>query len=259
MQEHQLTERQACKTIGISRSVLRYHKVRPDDSEIKQALLDLAKQKPTWGLGKMVAYLRAQSRTWNHKRIGRVYRSLRLNITHRTKKRLPKREKQPLVLPESINQSWSMDYMRDSLMNGRPFRTLNIMDDFSREVLGIEISTCLPTGRVIQTLDGIVAQRGCPKQIRTDNGPEFLSRQLRRWAQEHQVCISYIQPGKPVQNAYIERFNRTYRTEILDAYVFESLDEARYLTDQWMIEYNTQRPHEALTNLPPRLYAELYG
>lgn len=258
MQEHKLSERQACQTIEISRSVFRYHKRRSEDNELKQTLVDLARCKPAWGLGKMVAYLKQQGQPWNHKRIGRVYRALRLNITVRSKKRLLKREKQPLVVPSTINQSWSMDYMRDSLMNGRPFRTLNIIDDFNREVLGIEIDTSLPALRVTRVLDDIVAVRGYPKQIRTDNGPEFLSGQLTRWAQEHQVGLVYIQPGKPVQNAYIERFNRTYRDEVLNVNVFISLDEARKLTDQWIRDYNTVRPHEALDNLTPCLYTSQY-
>jgi putative transposase len=259
MQEHQITERQACEIVGIGRSVLRYQKRRPDDSELKQTLLDLAKSKPTWGLGKMVAYLKQQNQPWNHKRIRRVYCSLRLNITVKTKKRLPKREKQPLDIPGTRNQSWSMDYMRDSLMNGRPFRTLNIIDDYNREALGIEIGTSLPAGRVIQLLNSLVTMRGYPKQIRTDNGPEFVSHQLTRWAQDHQVRLVYIQPGKPVQNALIERFNRTYRGEVLDANVFINLDEARDLTDRWIQEYNTQRPHESLENLAPCQYSALYG
>jgi putative transposase len=158
-------------------------------------------------------------------------------------------------VPEQSNQSWSLDFMSDSLSNGRAFRTLNILDDYNREALWIEVDTSIPAERVIRVLDVLRLWRRTPRQIRMDNGPELISQRLAEWAQEHHVELAHIQPGKPAQNAYIERFNRTFREEVLDAYVFDDLQEARAITDQWLQEYNTLRPHEALQGLTPHQYA----
>jgi len=160
-----------------------------------------------------------------------------------------------LVQPEAANQSWSLDFMSDSLSSGRAFRTLNIIDDFNREVLWIEIDTSLPAERVIRTLDMIASWRGYPKQIRMDNGPELISQKMAQWADDHSVELAFIQPGKPSQNAYVERFNRTFREAVLDAYLFSSLHEVRDITEEWIEEYNAIRPHEALGNLSPYQYA----
>lgn len=241
--------------LNLSRSVLRYQGKRPGDSEIEKELLDLAAWKPRWGLGKMLAYLKRAGRTWNHKRIRRVYCTLRLNLRTKPHKRLPTRIRQPLVQPEHANQSWSLDFMSDSLASGRAFRTLNILDDYNREALWIEVDTSLPAERVIRVLETLITWRGCPCQIRTDNGPELISHRLEQWAQEHKIFLTHIQPGKPAQNAYIERFNRTFREDVLDAYLFSSLSEIRDIAKQWLEEYNAIRPHEALRGLSPYQYA----
>jgi putative transposase len=259
MQTYGLSERQACKMLNLSRTVFRYQRKRPDDSEIKHALLELAESKPRWGFGKMLDYLQQQQYTWNHKRIRRVYCALHLNLRVKKKKRLPKRVAQPLCVPEKANQSWSMDFMRDSLISGCVFRTLNIIDDYNREALCIEIDTSLPAVRVIRVLERLVALRGCPKQIRMDNGPEFISHRLEDWANDRQIISDFIEPGKPAQNAYIERFNRTYREEVLDANVFGSIDEVRMITLEWLEEYNGIRPHEALKGLSPYQYVLQYA
>ena len=162
---------------------------------------------------------------------------------------------QPLVQPEKANQSWSLDFMSDSLASGRAFRTLNILDDFNREALWIEVDTSLPSERVIRVLEMLIDWRGRPKQIRMDNGPELISQRLKNWAEERQIILAHIQPGKPAQNAYVERFNRTFREDVLDAYLFDSLSEVREITELWLEEYNTIRPHEALQGLPPYQYA----
>jgi len=145
--------------------------------------------------------------------------------------------------------------MSDSLASGRAFRTLNILDDFNREALWIEVDISLPAERVIRVLEMLIDWRGNPKQIRMDNGPELISGRLKIWAEEHQIILVHIQPGKPSQNAYVERFNRTFREDVLDAYLFDSLDEAREITEEWLEEYNAIRPHEALQGLPPYQYA----
>lgn len=204
----------------------------------------------------MYAYLRNQQGiSWNHKRVYRVYCEMNLNLRVKPKKRLPKREAKPLDQPASANLSWSLDFTSDSLSCGRTFRTLNIIDDFNREVLWIEVDTSLPALRVIRTLEMIASWRGYPKQIRLDNGPELISHKLVQWANAHEVELAFIQPGKPTQNAYIERFNRTFREDVLDAYLFSSLREVRDITEEWMEGYNTTRPHEALGNLSPFQYA----
>lgn len=257
MQEHKLSERQACQMLNLSRSVHRYRAKKPDDSELRQVLQELAAWKRRWGLRKMTDYLKNQGYAWNHKRIRRVYCEMGLNLRVKPKKRLPAREPQPLLQPDSANQSWSLDFMSDSLASGRAFRTLNILDDYNREALWIEIDTSLPAERVIRVLEMLIAWRGCPKQIRMDNGPELISHRLKNWAEEHQIMLAHIQPGKPAQNAYIERFNRTYREDILDAYLFDNLNEVRDITEQWLEDYNAIRPHEALQGLSPYQFASL--
>ena len=256
MEAHQASERRACRILGLNRAGFRYQAKKSDDSEIQEQLCKLAERKPRWGFKKMFAYLRNQQGFgWNHKRVYRVYCEMKLNLRVKPKKRLPAREKKPLRIPERSNQSWSLDFMSDSLSNGRAFRTLNIIDDFNREVLWIEIDTSLPAERVIRTLDMIAAWRGYPKQIRLDNGPELISRKMAQWAEGNNIELAFIQPGKPAQNAYIERFNRTFREDVLDAYLFSSLHEVREITEAWIEEYNAVRPHEALDNLSPYQYA----
>ena len=188
-----------------------------------EALQDLAFKHPTYGFRKLFAYLRRSGKTWNHKRVYRVYKLLKLNKKRRGKRRLPTRVKQPLAQQNTINQSWSMDFMSDSMVGNRKFRTL----------------------------DRIIEQRGKPVAIRTDNGPEFTSKDLELWSIDKGIKLQFIQPGKPMQNGFIERFNRLYREAILDAYLFFDLNEVRILTEEWIEEYNNHRPHESLNNLTP--------
>lgn len=157
----------------------------------------------------------------------------------------------PLSEPGQANVSWSLDFMSDSLESGRTFRTLNILDDFNREGLWIEIDTSLPAERVVRILEMLALWRGYPQQIRIDNGPELISARLADWARQNHVELAFIQPGKPAQNAYIERFNRTYREDVLDAYLFDSIQEVQAITQDWLEEYNAVRPHDALGGLPP--------
>ena len=204
----------------------------------------------------MFRWLRKNGYEWNHKRVYRVYCELALNLRIKPKKRLPSRNPIPLHQPEQPNDFWSMDFMSDSLTNGRKFRTLNVIDDFNRESLSIEIDYSLPSERVVRTLDQIAAWRGYPKFLRVDNGPELISQVLSNWAKKYGVNIDYIQPGKPAQNGYIERFNRTYREDILDQYLFSNLDEVRDLTENWMMMYNGERPHSSLGYQSPWEFLE---
>jgi putative transposase len=187
-------------------------------------------------------------------RLYRVYKALRLNMKRKAKRRLPARIKAPLVVPARPNEIWSADFMADALWSGRRFRTFNVLDDFNREALRIEVDTSLPAARVVRALDQLIEIRGRPQVLRSDNGPEFISEALARWARRHGVELRFIQPGKPMQNGYVERFNRTYREEVLNCYVFETLGEVRRMTVEWLTRYNEQRPHESLGNLSPRQY-----
>lgn len=240
----------ACKLISLSRSQF-YYQSKKDDRDVIEALQELAFKHPSYGFRKLFAYLRRSGKAWNHKRVYRVYKLLKLNRKRRGKRRLPARVKQPLTQQSLINKSWSMDFMSDSMVGNRKFRTLNVMDDCSREVLAIEIDTSLSAKRVIRTLERIIEQRGKPTAIRTDNGPEFTSKDLELWSLDKGIIIQFIQPGKPMQNGYIERFNRLYREAVLDAYLFFNLNEVRILTDEWIDEYNNKRPHESLGNMTP--------
>jgi putative transposase len=255
IQEHGISERQACRILDVSRTVYRYQAKRSEDGPIREALQGIAQRKPSWGFRKMVDYLAQQRTGWNHKRIRRIYRDLGLNLRIKPRKRLPARNPLPLVQPERANQCWSLDVMSDSFAGGRTFRTLNILDDFNREVLWIEVDTSLPGDRVIRVLEMIASWRGYPGRIRMDNGPELISNALFNWAKKKGVELAHIQPGKPAQNAYIERFNRTFREDILDAYLFETMEEVREVVGPWIEEYNAIRPHESLQGLSPYQFA----
>ena len=218
------------------------------------ALTVAAERYPRYGFKKLFQVLRRQGKSWNHKRVHRIYCLLKLNFRRKGKQRVPVRNPVPLVTPEAMNQSWSIDFMHDALVCGRRFRTFNVVDDFNREALALEIDLNIPAQRVVRVLDRIVANRGYPLKMRMDNGPELVSLTLAQWAEEHGVMLDFIRPGKPTQNAFIERFNRTYRTEILDFYLFRTLNEAREITERWLAEYNGERPHESLNNLTPEEY-----
>lgn len=237
--------------MGISDSVYRYQPDPARDDAVIAGLQQAVAQYPAYGFSLLFKILRRWGHRWNHKRVHRIYCRLNLNKRRRGKKRLPNRAPVSLKAPETINGCWSLDFMCDSLFCGRRFRTLNIVDDFSREALTIEIDVGLSAERVQRVLDRVVAWRGYPSKLRMDNGPEFISTILADWAEDHTVNLEFIQPGKPTQNAYIERFNRTYRDEVLNMYVFKTLSEVRTITEEWLDQYNEERPHEALGDLTP--------
>lgn len=249
--DYGLSVARACRLTGLARSQF-YYRSRKDDSELITALQDLADAHPTYGFRKLLAYLKRDGRRWNHKRVYRVYKLLKLNKKKKGKRRLPARVKQPLLQQAELNSSWSMDFMSDSLASGTRFRTLNVIDDCNREALAIEIASSISSKRVVRALEQLIDWRGKPAAIRVDNGPEFTSADFTCWCRENGISIRYTQPGKPMQNGFVERFNGSYRREVLDAYLFIELEEVRELTEQWMEEYNTRRPHEALGNLTPK-------
>lgn len=246
IKDHGVSIRQGCKTVGLPRSTYSYERVKKDDDELIDELQKLVEKHPGIGFWQCYHRLRGRGFTYNHKRVYRVYTKLGLNIRRRARKRLPARAKQQLFAPDGPNQVWSLDFMHDSLWDGRCFRLLNIIDDYNRQVLRIETDTSLPALRVIRVLEQLRESRGLPKMIRVDNGPEFISAKLDQWCKQNKVTLAFIQPGKPTQNAYIERFNGSIRKELLSAYVFKTLDEVREKAQQWADDYNYERPHRSL-------------
>lgn len=231
-----------------------YHPDGSKDDAVISEIQAIVERCPAYGFSKVFAVLRRAGQPWNHKRVYRIYCALNLNLRRKGKKRLPSRYPDPLVVPVDMNQCWSIDFMSDSLFCGRRFRTFNVVDDYNREALAIEVDLSLPSVRVVRVLERIVAWRGYPAKIRMDNGPEFIAVTLADWADKHGIQLEFIKPGKPTQNSYVERFNKTYRTEVLNMYAFRRLSEVREITDHWVREYNEERPHDSLGNLTPREY-----
>jgi putative transposase len=251
---------QACDVFGLSETVYYYKaKTKCEDSTIEDELRSLAEVHTNWGFWMMFYHLRLNQHAWNHKRVYRVYKSMKLNMRRKYKRRLPARVKEPLLQPLMPNITWSMDFMHDSLQFGKTFRSFNVIDDFNREALNITIDTSLNSNRVIRELNQLIDWRGKPEKIRVDNGPEFIANAMETWAKDNEIELQFIQKGKPQQNGYIERFNRSYRTEILDAYAFESLKQVRTLTQAWMWSYNNERPHSALKYHTPTQFMLKYG
>lgn len=213
------------------------------DQPVIDRLNDVVAKHSRWGFWKCYYWMRQRGDKYNHKKVWRVYKVLRINLPRRKKKRLLQRVAQSLNVELQPQLMWSMDCMSDSLYHGRRFRTLNVIDDGVREALAIEVDTSLPTGRVIRVLEQISESSPLPKQIRVDDGPEFISSKLLAWCEEKEIFLHYIQPGKPTQNASIGRFNRSMRREVLDAHLFGSLTEVREIVHEWMTSYNGERPH----------------
>lgn len=219
-----------------------------------EVLQDLVAAHPRRGFWKYYDRMRLDGHPWNHKRVHRVYCALRLNLPRRAKRRVPPRFRQTLLAPTRLNEIWAIDFMHDALYDGRRFRTFNVLDEGNREGLAIEVGTSLPASRILRVLSQLVALYGRPNRLRLDNGPELTSQALTEWCAQRGIGLQYIQPGKPVQNAFIERFNRTYREEVLNAYLFHSTHEAQQLSDAWLVDYNERRPHDALGRVPPLTY-----
>jgi len=254
IKERGVSQRQAYKAVSLPRSSGAYKRRQKPDEAVIDELNKLVEKHAAIGFWQSFHRLRLKGFAWNHKRVYRVYTKLHLNIRRRSKKRLPARVKQTLYQPENINQVWSIDFMNDTLWDGRKFRLLNIIDDYNREVLAIETDTSLPTIRVIRVLEYLKEFRGLPAMIRLDNGPEFISHKLDLWCRENKIMLVFIQPGKPMQNAYVERCNGNIRKELLNVYVFKSLQEVRLKAEEWMEDYNCSRPHKSLGYVPPADY-----
>lgn len=247
------TVRHACDTFGVSQTCYRYQPRLVSENEvIADWLVRLTHNQRNWGFGMCFLHLRNVKRFgWNHKRVYRIYRELELNLRIKPKHRTVREKPEPLAVPATINQTWSMDFMHDQLSDGRNFRLFNVLDDFNREGLGIEVDLSLPAPRVIRALDQIIEWRGQPMMIRCDNGPEYLSHALQAWAAQRGIGLQYIQPGKPQQNAYIERFNRTVRYDWLAQLLFSSIEEVQESATRWLWTYNHERPNMALGGITP--------
>ena len=249
----------ACRAFEISETCYRYSPILNDENEdIADWLERLTENKRSWGFGLCFLYLRnAQGYGWNHKRVYRIYCELELNLRIKPKKRLKRDKPEPLAVPEVPNDTWSMDFMADQLADGRSIRTLNVLDDFNREGLCIEVDFSLPAERVVRSLNQIIEWRGKPQAIRVDNGPEYISGTLMEWAEKQGVRLEHIQPGKPQQNAYIERYNRTVRGEWLSQYIFETIEEAQDHATEWLWTYNNERPNMGIGGVTPAMKLKL--
>lgn len=253
VRERSVSVAAACRTFGISQSCYRYERILSEENaEIADWLVRLTTTHRAWGFGLCYLYLRnVKGFHWNHKRVRRIYRELELNLRIKPKRRLVREKPEPLAVPGAPNETWSMDFMADQLADGRSFRALNIIDDFNREGLAIEVDISLPSLRVIRTLDRVIEWRGKPDTIRVDNGPEYISATLQLWAQKQGIALQYIQPGNPQQNAYVERYNRTVRGEWLGQYIFQTIKEAQDHATKWLWTYNNERPNMGIGGITP--------
>ena len=252
--QHSVPIRLACAAFGISQTCYRYQPKKDVENEaIANWLTRLTDNQRNWGFGLCFLYLRnVKGYGWNHKRVYRIYRELELNLRIKPRKRMVREKPATLAVPVASNEVWSMDFMHDQLSDGRCIRLFNVIDDFNREGLAIDVDFSLPAERVIRSLNQIIDWRGRPATIRCDNGPEYISGALQRWAAGRGIRIEYIQPGQPQQNAYVERFNRTVRYEWLAQYMFDSIDEVQDFATQWLWNYNHERPNMALGGFTPK-------
>ena len=266
----------ACLSFGISTTCYRYQPLlSSENAEIADHLIRLTHNQRNWGFGLCFLYLRnvkgyrwnhkrwgfglcflylrnVKGFVWNHKRVYRIYRELELNLRIKPRKRIVREKPEPLAVPEAINHCWSMDFMHDQLADGRSFRLFNVIDDFNREALAMDIDLSLPAERVVRALDQIIEWRGKPQVIRSDNGPEDISSKLVLWAEKNGIRLDHIQPGNPQQNAYVERYNRTVRYDWLGHYLFESIAEVQEHGTRWVWTYNHERPNMALGGITPK-------
>ncbi len=243
IKERSISIRKACHIFNISVTCY-YHKSAASDEnkQIADLLIELTEQNKNWGFGLCFLTLRnVIGLPYNHKRVYRIYCELELNLRIKPKRRIKRVKPVPLAIPDSINQSWSMDFMHDALTDGRAFRLFNVIDDYNREALTVEVDFSLPAQRVIRILNQLIEYRGKPIQIRCDNGPEYISNTLKEWACDQGITISYIEPGNPQQNAYVERYNRTMRYDWLNQELFTDLDQVREQAEAWLYHYNYER------------------
>lgn len=253
-----LSERRVCRAMKYPRSTIRYKKLKQEDPALRQRLKELALNRRRFGSPRLTGLLRREGFQVNHKRVERIYREEGLQIKKRKKRRQTAALRVVIPPPSGPNERWSMDFVSDSMADGRRFRCLTVVDDFSRESPIIVVDTSLPGQRVAQILDGLGGARGLPKTIVCDNGPEFTGSALDRWAHERGVKLAFIRPGKPVENAFVESFNGKFRDECLNENWFISLRDAQEKIEAWRRDYNCNRPHSSLDNLTPEEFLRRY-
>ena len=253
---YEVSERRACSVLGADRSAVRYRRRRADDAAVRARLRELAAVRRRFGYRRLHVLLTREGIAINHKKLRRLYREERLQVRRRGGRKRALGTRAPMALPQAPNQRWSLDFLSDAFADGRRFRILAIVDDFTRECLALVPDTSLPGMRVVRELDTLVAARGRPAMCVSDNGTELTGMAILRWSQETRVEWHYIAPGKPQQNAFIESFNGRLRDELLNETLFTSLRHARETLTIWKDDYNTVRPHSALGNLPPIAYAQ---
>lgn len=251
-----VSQRRACRIVGGARSTIRYRsRRREDDDGLRSRLRKLAEQRPRFGYRRLHVLLRRAGIIVNHKRIERLYREEGLAVRRRRRKSLVRMERGRPAAPQGANEQWALDFLQDALASGRTIRLLSVIDVFTREALSLEVDTSLPGSRVVRVLDRLRTERPLPAQIVLDNGPELISRALEQWAHQHDVTLHFIDPGKPVQNAYCESFHGRLRDECLNEHWFLGLADARRLVEAWRQDYNHERPHSALGYQTPAAFA----
>ena len=254
--KHPISERSACRLVGIARTVLHYQgAAQPLNDELKGRLVELAGERRRFGYRRLHVLVRREGWRVNHKRTWRLYREAELHVRRRRKRGQPTVERQPLVRPAAPDATWSMDFIFDRVGEASALKVLNIVDDFTKEAVDIVAGNSIRGTDVVRVLEQAVRFRRLPQAIRTDQGPEFTGRALQGWADERGVQLKLIQAGKPTQNAYVESFNARFRDECLNEHVFRNLAHARAVIGQWRTDYNERRPHSALGYLTPREFA----
>lgn len=256
-QVFEVSQRRACRAIGVDRTSVRYRSLRPDDGPVRARLRELAAQRRRFGYRRLLILLQREGLHMNHKKLRRLYREERLQVRRRGGRKRALGTRAPMAIPQGPNRRWSLDFVSDAFIDGRRFRILTVVDDFTRECLALVADTSLSGQRVARELDAIAMVRGLPAGIVSDNGTEFTSMAMLKWSQDRRVEWHYIAPGKPTQNAFIESFNGRLRDELLNETLFGSLPHARQALAEWKHDYNTLRPHSRLGNLAPAIYAKL--
>ena len=253
---HKVSQRRACAVLNVDRSTVRYSSVRPNDADLRKAIRGVAQERRRFGYRRIGVMLERQGITMNHKKLRRLYREEKLQVRKRGGRKRALGTRRAMVLPNRTNERWSLDFVNDAFTDGRRFRILAVIDDYSRECLALVADTSLSGARVARELDAIIAERGGkPKTIVSDNGTEFTSMAILKWCQDTKVGWHYIAPGKPQQNGFVESFNGSFRDECLNETLFSSLTDARHHITLWKEDYNVNRPHSSLGNLTPREYA----
>lgn len=257
-QQYAVSERRAARLVGISRTTMRYQHRRRDDTLIRERLHALAVERPRFGYRRLHILLRREGQRINHKRVYRLYRAAGLAVRRRVRKRVARSRVDRTLVGLAPNASWTLDFTSDALSWGRRIRVLSVLDTCTREALAMEVGTSLPSATVVHVLDRIIDERGQPQAIIMDNGPELTSRRLDQWAYERGICLHFIEPGKPIQNAVIESFNGRFRDECLNQHWFLSLVDARQIIEDWRIDYNEIRPHSSLGYRTPEEVQQQY-